>query len=722
MQLRLDWRVIGFGFCLALLGCEDAGDSNGGADVGVQDQGGGTADIGHDVTDTPDALLDVVDTAGTVDTAVPAECFLEPGAEDPEWVDKVLCQNDFLAVASEPIDASIPGAMSCKTILDRLDDNRFYFQNSKKYLIHWEFAHKHLSGNGKPLVPALGQFNQTEYYSPARRFILGALTYYQEPGVWVYEISPYDTASFDMIQLAYETIQANAFFGDELFFHPTSAAIELEAKKLPASVKQISTDELFKGITYQPLNLAEGVGRLRFMKAKQLETEYLNFRDIVVLDSVPNDIAVVAGIITGQLQTPLSHINVLSQNRGTPNMALIGAETNEELLALDGKWVRLVVGPFQYTIEEVTLEEADAWWEDNKPKPVGIPNLDMTVTDLRDTDKILDIEGLGLGPALKKAIPAFGGKASHYGALTQIGPDVPVPQAYAIPVYYYRKHMENNGLDKVLDTMLEDEEFKSDPAVRFEKLAELQEMIRNSPVDPDFEALLMAKLATDFPGQRMRFRSSTNAEDLDGFTGAGLYTSLSGDPNDPKDPIMDAVRGVWASIWKYKAFEERSYRSIDHKSVGMALLSHPAFPEEDSNGVALTANIFDTSGLEPGFYINAQIKGVSVVLPDAGVTTDQMIYHYQMPGQPIVFLSHSNLIPPGQTVLTAGQTYELGKALSAIHQYFFKLYGPPPGNPLEFYAMDVEWKFDSSDGGPSKVVIKQARPHPGWGLNSSTSE
>jgi hypothetical protein len=41
----------------------------------------------------------------------------------------------------------------------------------------------------------------------------------------------------------------------------------------------------------------------------------------------------------------------------------------------------------------------------------------------------------------------------------------------------------------------------------------------------------------------MRFRSSTNAEDLDGFTGAGLYTSKSGDPNDPNS-VLDAVRNV----------------------------------------------------------------------------------------------------------------------------------------------------------------------------------
>ena len=44
-----------------------------------------------------------------------------------------------------------------------------------------------------------------------------------------------------------------------------------------------------------------------------------------MLDEAPNDISVVQGIITEEFQTPLSHVNVLSQNRKTPNMGLRNA-------------------------------------------------------------------------------------------------------------------------------------------------------------------------------------------------------------------------------------------------------------------------------------------------------------------------------------------------------------------------------------------------------------
>jgi pyruvate,water dikinase len=106
----------------------------------------------------------------------------------------------------------------------------------------------------------------------------------------------------------------------------------------------------------------------------------------------------------------------------------------------------------------------------------------------------------------------------------------------------------------------------------------------------------------------MRFRSSTNSEDLDGFPCAGCYESHTGDPADWVD-VLDAIRETWASIWLFRTFEERAYNGIDHTSVVMALLVHHNFPDEEANGVALTSNPFDPSGLQPGFYVNVQYGG-----------------------------------------------------------------------------------------------------------------
>jgi pyruvate,water dikinase len=631
------------------------------------------------------------------------EC--DPGAsESSEYLSTIGCLEDFEFLASQPLDSSIPGARSGKLMIDRVADNTLYFQNSNLYPTHYAFASTHLSGNGLPVIPMLSDFNLTEYSSNSRRLVLGAITYYEGPDVYTYEIAPYDTADAEMVSDAYKRIVDKAFFGKRLFFHPTSDAVESMAKSLPSFVKVITTEELFAGIDFQALNTGVSYGQIGFATAAELDTDVLSFRDIAVLDSVPNDISVVMGIITSAFQTPLSHVNVLSQNRGTPNMALRGAYDDPDLRALEGEWVRLEVGPFDYSVTQVTQQEADDWWEANKPTQVLVPGMDLSVTDLRDIETVIDLDAMPLLDAVKAGTRGYGGKASHYSALARID-GVPAPKAFAIPVYYYVQFMELNGFDTRVAAMIADPAFQNDPQARKDQLTLLRDDMVAAPIDAAFEQLVLDKLAADYPGLRMRFRSSTNAEDLDGFTGAGLYTSKSGDPSDPTAPVALAIQKVWASIWNYRAYEERSFRSIDHSGVGMALLVHRSFTDETANGVALTNNPFDTSGLDPAFYINVQFGEASVVQPAPGVTTDQIIYYFDRPGQPSVYVAHSSRVPFGGTVLTNAQLFELGQSLDKIRSYFNDAYGS-----TEWWAMDVEFKFDSAAGGEPALFVKQARP------------
>ena len=231
----------------------------------------------------------------------------------------------------------------------------------------------------------------------------------------------------------------------------------------------------------------------------------------------------------------------------------------------------------------------------------------------------------------------------------------------------------------------------------------------------------------------MRFRTSTNAEDQEDFLCAGCYDSHTGDPtnwdyNRPECKpttnsgcsVLQAIRKTWSGVWYFRTFEERSYNSIDQKKIGMALLVHHNFPNETANGVAVTANIFDSSGLEPAFYINVQNGGdAEVVAPPPGVFSDEILYFYSYDGMPITYLAHSNLIPEGKTVLTELQVRALGTALNAIQNRFSPAYGPLAGNN-GFYALEVDLKFappeDTTlpDQTP-KLFIKQARNYHGRG-------
>jgi hypothetical protein len=437
------------------------------------------------------------------------------------------------------------------------------------------------------------------------------------------------------------------------------------------------------------------------------------------MDEAPNDISVVQGLVTETFQTPLSHVNVLAQNRHTPNMGLRKAMTNAQLKALEGKLVELTVAASAWSVREVTAADAQAFWDAHKPPRVTLPALNLEVKDLLDIEAVTPDPPVGgkLRDAIKTAVLAFGGKAAQYSILARIGSDVPIKKAFAVPVYYYDLFMRQNGFYDQVDAFLADATFASNPTTREAKLALLRSAMLKGTIDADFQAILKAKLAADYPNHAMRFRTSTNSEDLDGFPCAGCYESHTGDPAKSWDDVLDAIRQTYASAWLFRTFEERSYYGIDHKSVGMALLVHTNFKDEEANGVAVTANPFDATGLDPAFYINVQHGGdAEVVHPPPGVTSDEFLYYFNEPNQPISFISHSSLIASGTTVLSPLQTHQLGVALDAIHQRFSAAYGPGAGNN-GFYAMDVELKFDdeAAPGQPATLYIKQARPYPGRG-------
>jgi len=604
------------------------------------------------------------------------------------------CWDEFALQAARPLDSALPGAMTIKTMIDQANDDRVHFLDTNTYPMHSGFAVAQLGW--PPDLPFV-----TEYLYPQRRFLLGSVTYFEEPEVFTYELAPYDTASVEMLVKSIGLLADASYFGDQLYYHPVSQEQLARAGELPDDIAVITTDELYAGISYQPLNLAETIGQVRILDVDDLATEYVSPRELAVLDRVPNDIAVVAGVVTEEFQTPLSHVNVLSQQRGTPNMALRDAQS--VFGEYSGQWVRLTVGAFEWSVESVTQDEADAWWETHTPTPVEVSPPDYSVTELVDVDDLTVAD-----------IPAVGGKAAQFGELRHIAEDVTVRDGFAIPVYFYRQFLEENGFDTEIAAMLADPSFQSDGNVRRERLESLRTDMRAGQVNADLLAMIEARLTAEFPDTRMRFRSSTNAEDLEGFTGAGLYDSASGMVGSDEFPIEDALRGTWASLWNFRAFEERAYVSIDHLEVAMALLVHPAYIGESANGVAITANVFDPGpGGEDAFYVNAQLGDVSVVQPPGnGVVPDQLVYYYWHNGQPATYYTTSSLLPAGETVLSRRQLFDLGTSLAAIRKHFGSIYAAPEGYGQ--LPMDVEFKR-VGQGDTATIEVKQARPYPGRG-------
>ena len=585
------------------------------------------------------------------------------------------------------------GQVEAVKIIDNRADNLMYYMNTKLYKLHYTFAKEQLGFN-----KGNNTFNQTQYRENEDRYMYPAnLNYYQSLDKYIIHFVSANEMSCENIKKLYEKILETSYLEGKLFV----LANRLEFND--CDVPLITPEELYAGQNYQALNLTENYGYLNKVELEDLEDTYLGRHDIVLLNGIPNDVSVVAGIITTEFQTPLSHINVLSHNRGTPNMALRDGWDNEILESFLGELVYLNVKSDSFEMRIATLDEATAFWEANEPQGIIELTPDYAVQGLVD-----------LQEADYNDLHSIGGKASNFAEILNVavnGNVIPTPEgSFAIPFYYYDQHLKAAGLDIHINEMLTNDEFINSPAIRQARLEELQDLIKDFPIDPVLVDLVKNEINdfAEFPAYR--FRSSTNAEDLEAFSGAGLYSSYSAKKDHPTKTIERTIKKVWAGLWNWRAFEERSYYNIVHTSCAMGILVHRSFPDEDANGVIVTKNLYNSN---PGYIINVQYKDYSIVFPEPGILNDQiMLLAWSIiEGQDFMaeYLTFSNLPElNGETVMTNDELMELGAYCKALKEFFYYNVPHSCGCTLNDFGLDIEFKVDSTVG-DRKIYIKQAR-------------
>jgi hypothetical protein len=217
---------------------------------------------------------------------------------------------------------------------------------------------------------------------------------------------------------------------------------------------------------------------------------------------------------------------------------------------------------------------------------------------------------------------------------------------------------------------------------------------------------LEAEILERWGRARLRFRSSSNTEDLPGFNGAGLYESVAAEIGDSERPIDGALRAVWASLWNTRAYDEREFGRIDQSQVAMGVLVHPSFKSERANVIAISRNVLDPTRADI-HYMNAQQGEASVANPAPGVTTEQLIHHWRaVPNTPVIEYQAKSSLTNGADVLTLDDVLMISCRLNAVHEYFQWKLDPQYEN--RWFAVDVEIKLVGPD---REVVFKQARPY-----------
>jgi hypothetical protein len=100
--------------------------------------------------------------------------------------------------------------------------------------------------------------------------------------------------------------------------------------------------------------------------------------------------------------------------------------------------------------------------------------------------------------------------------------------AFVIPFYFYDQHVKNSGVYELINELLENDSLAADHDDLRERLRLIRDSLIKAPLDSSLLKLVKDKIQTEGDYERMRFRSSTNAEDARGFFGAGLYNSRTG--------------------------------------------------------------------------------------------------------------------------------------------------------------------------------------------------
>jgi pyruvate, water dikinase len=621
---------------------------------------------------------------------------------------------------------------------------KVYFQNTKKYPLHYDFAQRVLGVTGSADDFAL------DTYSGTNRLAMGG-TLVSYPSVngpakaatdavhapWTLNFFPSDDLTPEQARLAHRLIEERItclqWTGPDrrLVYLPAGDLQEQQAAAETNAFKRkgigwMDHRDLFGGLSLQALNPGLALGTLKRMTPEQLAVAVVSFRDILLLTRIPNELPIVGGTITEEFQTPLSHVNVAARSRGTPNLAYPEAIADPSVSSLIGKLVRFEIKGGVFSLREATLDEAEAFWKGLGHDPY-VPTFDASMTGIPSFDQI------GFADSARVGV-----KAANLAELSHIlGENAPT-KGLAIPFHYYDSYMsssrtstaicqdaktdcERAGRDPstcqaardfclapdpsgetftaFIERMVADASFNRDTVMRDAVLGNLRYFIEHTPVDPDFGSLLDRRIAEVFQTAKVKLRSSTNCEDLPNFSGAGLYNSYAAHASGA-DAADKVVLQVFSSVWSFRGFEERSFWNIDHRTVRMGCAINQAFSKELANGVLITQNIADPHVY--GMYVNVQ-KGENEVTNPTDGALPEVFSIVAGPAGPQVIRERLSSLSPSTPLLSDSDIATMYEAATKAQNHFATLYEIYP----EALALDMEFKLTADH----KIVFKQVRPY-----------
>lgn len=603
-----------------------------------------------------------------------------------QFFTKLENAEQFKKMSGAPLNTNLGQLESVKVIVE-LQSNKVYFINSKIYQFHLDFCTNVLKKNESVEV-----FNNKNYgTSENREFLLANVNFNPESDLYFIDLSVFDQMQKVLAVKLYNAVRDNSFFKENLALLLNTERLLALENELKTSIKVITPADLYKDQNYQLVSAGKCIGQLRFEPNLDSLKTPLHPEDILITHGTPKYFPNVSAIITDEFQTPLSHLSILGKNRKIPIAVDKKLLKDTSFLKMNGQWINL------QTLERgVFYRPAQPKYRDNSnvsPVKLKCDTITKGIVNIDQFEKA--------GPG------AIGNKAYNFGFLDRLqekGKYKTPESSFAIPFYYYVQHTKSKEIQDLLKT-LQSYKTMSEDSLR-KTLKALQYEIKHRSLDPvlvtEVRKMLEKSEFTTF-----RFRSSTNAEDAKGFSGAGLYESKTVDIMNCEKSIEKAVVNVWASLWSYEAFQERRFFHISDENLAMGILVHRSFPKEEANGVVITKNVY-----RPKYYglsVNVQFGDISVVQPPEGVICDQLTIVYEPTGsgfdRTVEYISRSNQ-GNGESVLSPEDLQKLEFAVETIKKAFWQERNFSRTTFYEDFGLDIEFKFQGPD---RQLYIKQVR-------------
>jgi hypothetical protein len=529
------------------------------------------------------------------------------------------------------------------------------------------------------------------------QFILCYITHHLKVNKWTFSFWEGDKIGADDVVRVKERL-ARTFFARELAFRPDSPMQQAVAAAVTRrGLKTITNDEIYRAAEFQAFTRGRAVGKLRVVPTgSPYESLLFDRHDIVLLQESYPDITPVAGILATAFSTPLSHVNLRAGAWRIPNAG--DKKARDKYARLDGKIVYYEVTDTALTLREATPAEiAELGDKIAQIRHVQPPPADLAASSLAMLTRIR-----------ARDVDKYGAKAANLGEIVTANlPGVAVPPGFGVPFFYYVQHITQNQLGPRIDAALADPQFKTDPAWRKQALIQLRQAIIDAPIDPVTLDMIYKRVQLKLGGKGVFVRSSTNAEDLPGFNGAGLYDTVANVVG--RQRLGLALRTVWASLWSLRAVDERDAFGIDHRKVYSGVLIQVGV-NATAAGVLVTRNLWDP-GDTNGFTINAK-WGLGMRVVEGQKVPEQIIFDPTNDGTKILsraddpvmlrFDEHGGIkelpVPPGAgVILSEDRAKRLSAQVQALQGVF------PPREPL-----DIEWVLEGE-----QFWIVQARPYVG---------